>query len=88
MRLVRLDKSRLVDETRRRFPAWCVEAYRVDDTFVVEDERGRYWRAVQGTLTFNRKNDRNGSIGVGVADVLVPQFGPCEEIAEVLLTGL
>ena len=85
---VRITDSEVVKETTRRVPAWCVEAYRVGVTWCVVDERGRYWRAHQGLLTDIRKGDRKSAVGVRVVDVLVPIWGPCEEMSEALLTGL
>lgn len=84
---VRITDSEVVKETARRVPAWCVEAYRVGTTWCVVDERGRYWRAHQGLLT-EQIVGHNGGGGLTVVDVLVPIWGPCEEMSEALLTGL
>lgn len=85
---VRITDSEVVKETTRRVPAWCVEAYRVGTTWCVVDERGKYWRAHQGLLTDVRKCDRNSVVGVLVVDVLIPIWGPCEEMSEALTSGL
>jgi hypothetical protein len=77
---VLITESEVVKETARRVPAWCVQAYRVGNTWCVVDERGKYWRAHQGLLT---EVD-----APRVVDVLIPLWGPCEEMSEALLTGL